>query len=198
MPAPTQATANQAAFDFLSTRHSNPAKLFKGPVPTRDQLLAILTTATRVPDHGKLEPWRLVVIEKPAMARLADLAEARARDLGGDAEKIAKGRGQYDLGQLAVAVIASPKPSDKVPPSEQSLSSGALCFAVVLAATAAGWSANWLSGWPSQDATFAARAFGCTGAETVAGIIHIGTLGTAPLPDRPRPDLSRLISWASA
>ena len=80
-------TANQAAFDFLLTRHSNPAKLYKGPVPTRDELLAILTAATRVPDHGKLEPWRLVVIEKPAMARLADLAEARARELGADAEK---------------------------------------------------------------------------------------------------------------
>ena len=198
MPDPAQPTANQAAFDFLLTRHSNPAKLYKGPVPTRDALLAILTAATRVPDHGKLEPWRLVVIEKPAMARLADLAEVRARELGGDAEKIAKGRGQYDLGQLAVAVIASPKASDKIPASEQMLSAGALCFAIVLSASAAGWSANWLSGWPSQDADFAARAFGCTGNETVAGIIHIGTLGTAPLPDRPRPDLARLITWAPA
>lgn len=190
--------ANQAAFDFLLTRHSNPAKLYKGPVPTRDELLTILTAATRVPDHGKLEPWRLVVIEKPAMARLADLAEARARELGADAEKTSKGRGQYDLGQLAVAVISSPKSTDKIPLAEQILSCGALCFAIVTAATAAGWSANWLSGWPAHDATFAARAFGCTETETVAGIIHIGTLGTAPLPDRPRPDLARLITWAPA
>lgn len=188
--------ANQAAFDFLLTRHSNPAKLYKGPVPNREALLTILTAATRVPDHGKLEPWRLVVIDKAAMTRLADLAETRARALGADAEKIGKGRGQYDLGQLAVAVISSPKSTEKVPLAEQILSAGALCFAVVTAATAAGWSANWLSGWPAHDAEFAAAAFGCTGTETVAGIIHIGTLATAPLPDRPRPDLARLITWA--
>jgi len=89
---------NQAALDFLLTRRSRPAKLFTAPVPGREQLMEILTAALRVPDHGKLEPWRLVVIEKPAFARLADLAEARAKALGGDAEKIAKGRGQYDLG----------------------------------------------------------------------------------------------------
>ncbi len=71
---------NQAAFDFLASRRSRPAKLFTGPVPSRDELMQILTAALRVPDHGKLEPWRLVVIEKPAFARLADLAEARARN----------------------------------------------------------------------------------------------------------------------
>ena len=190
--------ANSAALAFLAGRQSFPAKLFAGPVPDRAQLLAILATATRVPDHGKLEPWRLVVIERPAMARLADLAEARARALGGDADKIAKGRGQYDLGQLAVAVIASPKAVEKVPMAEQLLSAGALCFAILATATAAGWAANWLTGWPAHDGEFAAAAFGCTGAETVAGLIHIGTAGTAAQPDRPRPDLARLISWAPA
>ena len=83
MPAP-----NQAAFDFLATRRSRPAKLFTAPVPDRDALMRILTAAIRVPDHGKLEPWRLVVIQGAAFKRLADLAEARARELGGDAEKI--------------------------------------------------------------------------------------------------------------
>lgn len=188
----------QDAFSFLASRQSHPAKLFKGPVPSRDALLAILAAATRVPDHGKLEPWRLVVLEKPAMARLADLAEARARELGGDEEKIAKGRGQYDLGQLAVVVISSPKASEKIPLSEQVLSAGALCLGVVNAAEAAGWGANWLSGWPSHDPAFVAQAFGCSGAETVAGIIHIGTRPAAAMPDRPRPDLARLITWADA
>lgn len=188
---------NQAAFDFLASRRSRPAKLFTGPVPSRDELMQILTAALRVPDHGKLEPWRLVVIEKPAFARLAGLAEARARELGGDGEKIAKGRGQYDKGQLAVAVIASPKPSDKIPAVEQLLSAGALCLNIVNAATAAGWGACWLTGWPAHDPVFRARAFGCGGGETVAGIVHIGT-PPEDGPDRPRPDPARLVGWAEA
>ena len=189
--------ANQAAFEFLMTRRSRPAKLFTAPVPDRDQLMAILAAATRVPDHGKLEPWRLVIIGKDAFPRLAGLAEARARELGGEAERIAKGRGQYDLGHLAVAVISSPKLAEKVPVVEQLLSAGALCMNIVTAATAAGWGACWLTGWPAHDASFASRAFGCEGAETVAGIIHIGT-PPADAPDRPRPDLARITSWAPA
>ena len=187
--------APQHAFAFLQTRQSQPAKLFKGPIPDRTELLEILTAAIRVPDHGKLEPWRLVVLDKPAMTRLADLAETHAKQIGADAEKIAKGRGQYDMGQLAVVVISSPKSTDKIPLAEQILSAGALCFGVVNAALAKGWGANWLSGWPAHDAEFAAQAFGCTPTETVAGVIHIGTVVT-PAPDRPRPDLSKLITWA--
>lgn len=187
--------ASQDAFAFLQTRASQSAKLFKGSVPDRAELLEILTAATRVPDHGKLEPWRLVVLDRAAMQRLADLAEARARALGGDDEKIAKGRGQFDLGQLAVVVISSPKPSEKIPLSEQILSAGALCFGVVNAALAKGWGANWLSGWPSHDAEFAAEGFGCVGDERVAGIVHIGTVVT-PMPERQRPDLAKLITWA--
>lgn len=190
MPVP-----NQAVLDYLATRQSYPAKVMTGPAPTRDQVLAILAAATRVPDHGKLEPWRLVVIEKPAMARLAALAEARAKELGGDAEKIDKGRGQFDRGHLAVVVIASPKPVEKIPAVEQLLSAGALCMNIVHAATASGWGANWLTGWVSHDPVFAARAFGCAAGESVAGIIHIAT-PAAPVPDRPRPDLSRLVTFA--
>lgn len=192
MPAP-----NPAAFDFLMQRISHPAKLFAGPVPTREQLRLILTAAVRVPDHGKLEPWRLVVLEAAAMPRIAALAAAHAQTVGADVERTAKARGQFDLGRLAVAVIASPKPSEKVPAAEQLLSAGALCFGIVTAATAAGWGANWLSGWPSHDADFAAAAFGCTTPETVAGIIHIGTPGAAGK-DRPRPELDRLITWATS
>lgn len=190
MPAP-----NQAVLDYLATRQSHPAKVMTGPAPSRDAVMAILAAATRVPDHGKLEPWRLVVVEKPAMARLADLAEVRARELGADPEKIDKGRGQFDRGHLAVVVIASPKPSEKIPPVEQLLSAGALCMNILHAATAAGWGANWLTGWVSHDPVFAARAFGCTDGETVAGILHIAT-PAAPVPDRPRPDLSRIVTFA--
>jgi len=188
---------NQAALDFLGNRRSRPAKLFTHPVPDRDQLAEILTAALRVPDHGKLEPWRLVVISGPAFARLADLAESRAYELGGDAEKVAKGRGQFDAGKLAVVVIAAPKPAPKIPAVEQLMSAAALCFGIVNAAEAAGWGACWLTGWPARDAEFAARAFGCQGEETVAGIIHIAT-PPADGPDRPRPDAARLVTWIDA
>ncbi len=185
---------NAAALAFLNARRSRPAKLFTLPVPDRAQVEEILTAATRVPDHGKLEPWRLIVVQGAAFARLADLAEARAVELGGDAEMVAKGRGQYDLGKLAVVAISSPKASPKIPLAEQRASAAALCFGIVNAAVAAGWGACWLTGWPAHDATFAARAFGCTEGETVAGIVHIAT-PPADGPDRPRPDLARLVSW---
>jgi nitroreductase len=189
---------NDAAFAFLATRQSYPSKLMAGPAPDnapdRAALEPILHAALRVPDHGKLEPWRLIVLGRDGLTRVADMAEARARELGGDPEKIEKGRGQFDRSALAVVVIASPKASDKIPAIEQTLSAGALCLSLVNAATAAGWGANWLTGWVSHDRPLITRAFGCTEAETVAGIIHIGTPG-APLPDRPRPDPARVIRW---
>ena len=183
-----------AAFAFLARRQSRPAKLMTGPVPDRAALLNILTVALRVPDHGKLQPWRLVVVDGDAMARLADLAEARAVALGGDGETIAKARGQFDKGHLAVVVISSPKPSDKIPVAEQVLSSGALCFAIVTAAEAAGWASCWLSGWPSHDRNFIEAAYRCSPAETVAGLVHIATFN-GEITDRPRPDPSMLITW---
>lgn len=185
---------NPAALDFLLTRRSRPAKTLSLPVPTPAELTPILTAALRVPDHGKLEPWRLLVLTRPAMIRLADLAEARARATGGTEERIAKGRGQFDQGNLAVVVIASPKAQDKVPEIEQILSAGAACLGLVNAALAAGWGACWLTGWVSHDRGFAEPAFGLAPKETVAGIVHIGT-ETTPPPDRPRPDIARLTQW---
>ncbi len=187
-------TPNPAALLFLQNRRSRSAKTMTLPVPSAGQVAEILTTATRVPDHGKLEPWRFVVVQGAAMARLADMAEARAQALGYDADKVAKGRGQFDLGLLAVVVISSPKPSDKVPQIEQVLSAGAVCLGLLNAAEAAGWGANWLSGWPSHDRGFIEPAFALTSAESVAGIVHIATEGTLG-PDRPRPDVARLTTW---
>ena len=188
---------NDAALAFLAARRSRPAKLFTHPVPSRDQLAEILAAATRVPDHGKLEPWRLIVVQGAAFARLANLAEARAQELGGDAERVAKGRGQFDAGKLAVVVIASPKPAPKIPAVEQLMSAAALCLGIVNAAEAAGWGACWLSGWTAHDPIFAARAFGCEGGETVAGIVHIATPHEDG-PDRIRPDLDRIVTWVDA
>jgi nitroreductase len=127
------------------------------------------------------------------MQRLADLAEARALELGGDAQKVAKGRGQFDLGQLAVVVISSPKGEAK-PVVEQVASSAALCMNILNAAEAAGWGANWLTGWVAHDPVFAARAFGCVPGEAVAGIVHIGTPPEDGA-DRARPDIDRVVTW---
>lgn len=188
---------NPAALAFLRTRRSHPAKTLTTPVPDRTTVMDLLTLASRTPDHGKLEPWRFVVIEAGAMARLADLAQTRADALGYDAEQTTKGRTQFDQGNLAVVVVEVQKPSDKIPPIEQTYAAGGVCLALSNAALAAGWGANWLSGWPSHDAVFCQDAFGLAAHERVAGIIHIGTETSAP-PDRPRPDVAGLTTWHSA
>lgn len=192
MPAP-----NPAALDFLLTRRSRPAKTLTGPVPDRATLETLLTAAARTPDHGKLEPWRFIVLEKQALARLAGMVPDRGTALGIAPEKIAKAQAQFADADLAVAVISSPKPSDKVPQIEQVYSAGAVCLALLNAALAAGWGANWLSGWASHDRTFVTDALSLSAHENVAGFIHIGTETNAP-PERPRPDLAAITSWVTA
>ncbi|MEZ5716202.1 MAG: nitroreductase family protein [Paracoccaceae bacterium] len=189
-------TPNQAALDFLLARRSRPAKTLQAPAPGRDALAPLLTAAARTPDHGKLEPWRFLVIEAGAMPRLADLAETHARAAGRDDEGIAKARQQFDQGLLAVAVIEVQKDSDKIPPLEQTYSAGAVCLALLNAALAAGWGANWLSGFAAHDRGFQREALGLADHERVAGFIHIATETAAP-PDRPRPDLDAITTWLS-
>ncbi|MEX0275963.1 MAG: nitroreductase family protein [Ruegeria sp.] len=187
---------NPEALEFLLARRSRPAKTLVGPAPSRKELLPLLTAAARSPDHGKLEPWRFIVLEKGAMPRLADLTEERARVLGKTEEEITKARSQFDLGQLAVAVIEVQKTSEKVPAIEQTYSAGAVCLALLNAALAAGWGANWLSGWQSHDREFCEQALGLDENERVAGFIHIATEKVAP-PERPRPDVASLTQWVS-
>lgn len=188
---------NMSALEFLRTRRSRPAKTLAGPVPDRETVRDLLTIAARTPDHGKLEPWRFLVLEKPALERLAGTVKACGEALGIDAEKCAKMEAQFGNGELAVAVIASPKPSEKIPEIEQVLSAGAVCLALLNAALAAGWGANWLSGWCSHDRDWCAQHLGLMPHETVAGFIHIGTETSAP-PERPRPDIDAISEWISA
>jgi nitroreductase len=185
---------NPAALDFLLTRRSRPAKTLAAPWPDRADLQPILTAALRSPDHGKLEPWRLIVLHGAALRRLADLAEARGAALGLDSGEAAKGVDQFARSGCAVAVIAAPKASDKIPPVEQLLSAGAVCLAALNAALAAGWGANWLTGWPAHDPAFGAEGLDLEPGEMVAGFIHIGTETAIP-PERPRPDPDALIRW---
>lgn len=189
MPAP-----NPEALAFMLSRRSRPAKTLCAPAPTRAELEPLLTAASRTPDHGKLEPWRFMVIEKGAMPRLAAIAAERGAALGLDAEQITKGRAQFDQGHLAVAVIEVQKPSPKIPAIEQTYSAGAVCLALLNGALAAGWGANWLSGWPSHDRGFMTKALGLAEHERIAGFIHIATETSAP-PERPRPDLSTITEW---
>jgi nitroreductase len=186
---------NQAALDFLLTRRSRPAKTMTGPAPDRAALHEILTAGLRSPDHGKLEPWRLIVLEKPALARLAQAVRAKGTALGLEDWKTNGAAQVYDEGLLAVAVVASPK-EGKIPEIEQTYSAGAVCLALLNAAQAAGWAANWLSGWPSHNAEFCAENFGLAPHERIAGLIFMGT-ETSPPPDRPRPDLDRIVTWVA-
>ena len=187
-------TPNPDAMAFLLTRRSRPAKTLTLPVPTRDQLAPILTAGLRVPDHGKLEPWRLLVLERPALLRLADLVVSRGQDLGLEEEAVEKARQQYAQAHLVICVIHSPKSTAKIPAIEQILSSGAVCLSLLNAALASGWGANWLSGWASHDAEFCQKGLGLAADEFVAGMIHIGTETNAP-PERPRPNTETVISW---
>lgn len=189
--------ANPAALDFLLTRRSRPAKTLTGPVPDKDALMSILTAAARTPDHGKLEPWRFIVLERPALERLAGIAAARAEALEVDADQAAKARRQFDDGQLAVAVIEVQKEHPKIPVLEQTYSAGAVCLALLNAALASGWGANWLSGWISHDRDFMTEGLGLAAHERIAGIIYLGTESSAP-PERPRPNLDEIVTWVSA
>ena len=187
---------NQPALDFLLSRRSRPAKTLVAPAPTRSDLDTILTAAARSPDHGKLEPWRFIVIEQGAMARLSGLTRERGSAIGKSEEDIVKGCAQFDQGLLAVAVIETQTPSPKIPAIEQTYSAGAVCLALLNAALASGWGANWLSGWISHDRAFCEQGLGLADNERIAGFIHIATEGTRP-PERPRPNLEEITQWVS-
>ncbi|MEM6741865.1 MAG: nitroreductase [Pseudomonadota bacterium] len=192
MPTPSPETTA-----FLRARRSRPAKTLTTPVPAPDELRAMLEIAARTPDHGKLEPWRFLVLERAALQRLAEAVPPHGRQLGVAEDKIEKMVKQFADAHLAVGVISSPKPSDKIPEAEQILSAGAAAYGLLMAALAAGWGANWLTGWAAHDRGFVEGALGLSAGETVAAFIHIGTETSAP-PERPRPDLDAITSWVKA
>lgn len=191
------ATRNDAALRFLATRRSRPAKTLSGPAPDRDAVIELLTIAARVPDHGKLTPWRFLVLQKPALERLADEAAIFAATHLLPEEIAAKGVAQFAQSPLCIALIGAPRASDKVPEIEQTLSVGAAGMQLLNAALAAGWGAAWLTGWVAHDRRFAQGAFDLAAGEWVAGLIHIGTETSEP-PERPRPYLGDITIWVDA
>jgi nitroreductase len=186
--------AQPEVLDFLLTRRSRPVKLISAPAPDRVEVTRLLTAAARAPDHGKLEPWRFIVLEGAGLARFAEAVRERAAQTGLDADK---GASPFETAPMAIAVVAAPREDAKVPRVEQTLSAGAVCLGLLNAALASGWGANWLTGWPAYDADLLAGSLGLAPGEWVAGFIHIGSCDMAP-PERPRPDVPALISWIEA
>lgn len=192
MPEP-----NQAALDFLLTRRSRPAPTLAAPWPDRAALETILTAAARSPDHGKLEPWRFIVLNGAALTRLAGLVAEIGGAAGRPEGDIAKLADTFARSGCAVVVVESPKASEKIPALEQTYSAGAVCLSLLNAALAAGWGANWLTGWAAYDRGFLTRGLGLGDHERIVGIVHIGTETAVP-PDRPRPDLTAITTWVEA
>lgn len=171
----------------LATRRSAPAQALTTPGPDRAQIDDILVLGARTPDHGKLFPWRFVVMGPQSRAdiaeRLAVLAETQGRPAK-DQAVLAK----LTAAPVTVLVISSPVDNPKIPLWEQQLSAGAVCMNLEHAANAHGFSASWITDWYSYDAQ-AVALFGLDTHEAIAGFIHIGTL-PEPAQERPRPDLT--------
>ena len=185
--------------NFLKTRKSGSVKALGQPGPSPTQVLEILEIAVRVPDHGKLTPWRFVLFEGAARAEIGKIFAGRWRVLHPDhgEDSIDFQRGLFMRAPVIIAVVSTAVPHVKIPEWEQVLSSAAVCYNVVLAATAMGFDAQWQTDWVAYDPE-ATAAMGLKGAERVSGIICIGTT-TATLEDRPRPDPKALLTrWGQA
>ncbi|SDD20013.1 Nitroreductase [Paracoccus isoporae] len=180
--------ANPAALEFLRRRRSHPPALLGGPGPTAEELEDLLTIAARVPDHGKLEPWRFIVMRGAALEKLAPLVETASAEAGNPPEKAAK-HGNAMRVPVVVAVVSAPVEGAKVPEWEQVLSAGAVCLSLLNAALAAGFGASWLTGMASHR-DFARTHLGVAEGEQVVGLIHIGSAGSSAPPERPRPDIA--------
>jgi nitroreductase len=189
-PLPLAGSAQVLA--FLARRRSASAVTLRAPAPDAHTLETLLRLAVRVPDHGKLAPWRFVIFEGEAKARAgAALAEvARSRP---DAPKATAALAKFNTPPLAVVVISRVKPGD-IPEWEQVMSAGAVCMTLVNAASAAGFGANWITDWYSFDDA-AKPVLGVQPGERVAGVVYLGTPNEAPL-ERARPDLASLITRA--
>jgi nitroreductase len=188
--------SGSGTLDLLLTRRSGSAKAMTGPGPSPDQLADILKCAARVPDHGKLFPWRFIIFEGDARARAGDiLAEASAAD-GTHERQVEEERGRFLRAPLVVGVISAAREMIKIPLWEQELSAGAVCQTMLIAATAMGFAANWLTEWYAFHPVVKER-LGLKPGERVAGFIYIGH-PAAPLEERPRPDMAAIVSHFQA
>ena len=182
------------ALDLLRTRRSVSAAFLGAPGPDKAQLDEILTIAARVPDHGKLAPWRFIVFagDGPAKvsALLADLYARKHPEA--EPSQIENERKRLALAPVVVAVVSKAAPHVKIPEWEQFLSAGNAAYNLLLAANALGFRANWTTGWIAGDAD-TRPILGLAPGEKVVAFIHIGT-ATTEIADRPRPALEDVVS----
>lgn len=185
---------NAALRDYLKTRRSVGIAFLREPGPNAEELKEILTIGTRVPDHGKLAPWRLILIEGDDRLKAGEkLAEIAKRNIPAlDEAGLDMERRQFLPAPLTIGVVFSPKQSTKAPELEQLLSAGSVCFNLVNAASAMGFAASWVTRWFGFD-TEAQQMLGARGGERFVGFVHIGTPAVIP-DDRERPALEQVVS----
>ncbi|HEY4199960.1 MAG TPA: nitroreductase [Devosiaceae bacterium] len=187
-------TVKAQVVDYLLTRRSVGQAFLREPGPSEEQLRQILTIGTRVPDHGKLTPWRLIIIDGDNRAKagekLAEIAKRNNSKLDEAALEIERTR--FLPAPVTIGVLSSPKPSEKIPDFEQLISAGNVAFNLSHAAFALGFAAQWITRWFSYDME-AAAMLGARDGERFVGFVMIGT-PTAVIEDRPRPDLEEVVS----
>jgi nitroreductase len=186
------------AIELLSTRRSRKAVELTAPGPSAGEIEKLLTIACRVPDHGKLTPWRFIVFEGEARLAAGAVIATAFRKKYPDAkpEQVEFERKRLAHAPLVIAVVSRAAPHVKIPEWEQVLSAGAAAMNLVVAAHALGYGANWITGWYAYDRGVL-DAFGLAPHERIAGFIHIGT-PSGPAEDRARPVLSEIATRFSA
>ncbi len=182
------------ALELLKVRRSVKPREMTGPGPSPAELETILTIGARVPDHGKLAPWRFIVFEGDARERAGEVIAKvfASKNPQASAADVQIEKKRLTDAPLVIAVVSLTKPHPKVPPFEQELSAGASAMNIVTAATALGYGACWLTGWFAFDRDVL-EALGVKADEKIAGFIHIGKT-TKPNEDRPRPVLSDIVT----
>jgi nitroreductase len=180
--------------DLLRTRRSLKPIELTGPGPSPADLDTLLTIASRVPDHGKLIPWRFIVFEGDGRRKAGDAIAAAfvAKYPGAKPDQIEFERNRLARAPLVVAVVSRAAPHVKIPEWEQVLSSGAAAMSLVVAAHALGFGATWITEWYSYDRAVL-DALGLAPHEKITGFVHIGRPALVP-EDRPRPPLADIVT----
>lgn len=190
-------TINEPVRDYLLSRRTVTAPFLAEPGPDHETLGELLTIACRVPDHGKLAPWRFVIYQGDARAKAGERLAAlvRSRDPESSEERLDVERGQFLPAPLTVGVLSTAAPHVKIPEFEQLLAAGNVCFNLCHAANALGFGAHWVTRWFAYDEE-AANLLGAQKGERFVGFVHIGTPQTQ-LEDRDRPDVdAKTTIWA--
>lgn len=187
-------TGSPDTLAFLRKRRSHPAISMSEPGPDDDEVRDLLTIAARVPDHGKLAPWRFILFRPDDGRKIGGWLAQRYGELNGplDDDQKNKELTRFTRAPLIIGVVSQAAEHPKIPVWEQQLSAGAVCMNLVAAAAAAGYASQWLTEWYTFDEQTAAY-LGARPGERFAGFIQIGT-ATQPPVERPRPDLDDLIS----